>query len=44
MPRLTMVEAIVQGLCEEFERDPDVFFMGQGMGQLGGPLQSFTGI
>ena len=44
MPRLTMVEAIVQGLCEEFDRDPDVFFMGQDIGQLGGPLQSFKGI
>lgn len=44
MPRLTMVEAIVQGLSEEFDRDPDVFFMGQDIGPLGGPLQSFKGI
>ncbi len=44
MPRLTMVEAIVQGLSEEFDRDPNVFFMGQDIGPLGGPLQSFKGI
>lgn len=44
MPRLTMVEAIVQGLCEEFDRDQNVFFMGQDIGPLGGPLQSFKGV
>ena len=44
MPRLTLVEAIVQGLREEFERDDRVFFFGQDIGPMGGPLQSFKGL
>jgi len=44
MTRLTMVEAIVQGLREEFERDERVFLFGQDIGKFGGPLQSFKGL
>jgi len=39
-----MVEAIVQGLREEFERDERVFLFGQDIGKFGGPLQSFKGL
>ncbi|MEO8652547.1 MAG: alpha-ketoacid dehydrogenase subunit beta [Ramlibacter sp.] len=39
-----MVEAIVQGLREELERDPSIFMMGQDIGPMGGPLQSFKGL
>lgn len=44
MPRLTLVEAIVQGLREELERDESVFMIGQDIGPMGGPLQSFKGL
>lgn len=44
MPRLTLVEAIVQGLREEFERDERIFLLGQDIGPMGGPLQSFKGL
>jgi pyruvate/2-oxoglutarate/acetoin dehydrogenase E1 component len=44
MARMTLVEAIVQGLREELERDPSIFMMGQDIGPLGGPLQSFRGL
>ncbi|MBC7604177.1 MAG: alpha-ketoacid dehydrogenase subunit beta, partial [Ramlibacter sp.] len=44
MARLTLVEAIVQGLREELERDPSIFMMGQDIGPMGGPLQSFKGL
>lgn len=44
MTRMTMVEAIVQGLREELERDPSIFMMGQDIGPMGGPLQSFKGL
>jgi len=41
---MTMVEAIVLGLREELERDPSIFMMGQDIGPMGGPLQSFKGL
>jgi pyruvate/2-oxoglutarate/acetoin dehydrogenase E1 component len=44
MARMTMVEAIVQGLREELERDASIFMMGQDIGPMGGPLQSFRGL
>lgn len=44
MARLTMNEAIVSGLRAEFVNDPDVFCMGQDIGMMGGPLQSFHGL
>ncbi len=44
MARLTLVEAIVQGLREELERDESVFMFGQDIGPMGGPLQSFKGL
>ena len=44
MARMTLVEAIVQGLREELERDPSIFMMGQDIGPMGGPLQSFRGL
>ncbi len=44
MARMTLVEAIVAGLREELERDPSIFMMGQDIGPMGGPLQSFRGL
>ncbi len=44
MTRLTMNEAIVSGIRDEFVRDPNVFCMGQDIGMMGGPLQSFHGL
>jgi len=44
MAQLTMVEAVVQGLREEMERDDRIFLMGQDIGPLGGPLQSCKGL
>ena len=44
MKRWTMSEAIVEALRVEFLRDERVFFFGQDIGVLGGPLQSFKGL
>lgn len=44
MARMTMNEAIVAGLRDEFISNPRVFCMGQDIGPMGGPLQSFNGL
>lgn len=44
MARLTMNEAIVAGVRAEFIENPKVFCMGQDIGPMGGPLQSFHGL
>ena len=44
MSRLTMNEAIVAGLRDEFVANPKVFCLGQDIGMMGGPLQSFHGL
>lgn len=44
MARLTMNEAIVSGLRAEFIVNPKVFCLGQDIGPMGGPLQSFHGL
>lgn len=44
MSRLTLSEAIVAGLRAEFMADESVFCLGQDIGPMGGPLQSFRGM
>lgn len=44
MARLSLGDAIVAGLREEFMADPRVFCLGQDIGRMGGPLQSFRGM
>jgi pyruvate dehydrogenase E1 component beta subunit len=44
MKRLTMQEAIVEGIAEEMRRDRDVFIMGLDIGRFGGPLHSCKGL
>ena len=44
MARLTMNEAIVSGLRAEFIANPKVFCLGQEIGMMGGPMQSFQGL
>lgn len=44
MKRLTMQEAIVDGIAEEMRRDRDVFIMGLDIGRFGGPLNSCRGL
>lgn len=44
MARMTMIEAIVAGLRDEFMANPNVFCLGQDIGPMGGPLQSFNGL
>ena len=36
MPRLTLREAISEALREEMQRDPNVFIMGEEVGEWGG--------
>ncbi|CAA9301146.1 MAG: Pyruvate dehydrogenase E1 component beta subunit [uncultured Chloroflexi bacterium] len=42
--RLTYVEALVEGIRDEMRRDPDVFFMGQDVGPMGGAMQGARGL
>ncbi|MBK8739124.1 MAG: alpha-ketoacid dehydrogenase subunit beta [Betaproteobacteria bacterium] len=42
--RLTLGQAIVEGIREEMLRDPNVFLFGQDIGAFGGPLQSTAGL
>ena len=44
MARLTMQQAIVEGIAEEMRRDPGVFIMGLDIGRFGGPLNSCKGL
>lgn len=44
MKRLTMQEAIVDGIAEEMRRDRNVFIMGLDIGRFGGPLHSCKGL
>lgn len=44
MARLSLNDAIVAGLREELAADPSVFCLGQDIGRMGGPLQSFHGL
>jgi len=44
MARLTMQQAIVEGIAEEMRRDPGVFIMGLDIGKFGGPLNSCKGL
>jgi pyruvate dehydrogenase E1 component beta subunit len=42
--RLTFVEALVEGIRDEMRRDPDVFFMGQDVGPMGGAMGGARGL
>jgi pyruvate/2-oxoglutarate/acetoin dehydrogenase E1 component len=42
--RLTFVEALVEGIRDEMRRDPDVFFIGQDVGPMGGAMQGAKGL
>jgi pyruvate dehydrogenase E1 component beta subunit len=42
--RLTFAEALLEGLAEEFRRDPRVFMYGQDVGAFGGIMQSCQGL
>ncbi|MFI5341346.1 MAG: alpha-ketoacid dehydrogenase subunit beta [Candidatus Methylomirabilales bacterium] len=42
--RLTFVEAVVEGIREEMQRDPNVFLLGQDIGPMGGSLRSTLGL
>lgn len=44
MPRLTFVEALVEGMRDEMRRDPDVFLFGQDVGPMGGAMQGSKGL
>jgi 2-oxoisovalerate dehydrogenase E1 component beta subunit len=44
MAEITYLEAIRQGLCEEMERDPRVFLLGEDIGALGGPFRVTEGM
>ncbi|MCC6209957.1 MAG: alpha-ketoacid dehydrogenase subunit beta [Burkholderiales bacterium] len=44
MARLTMQQAVVEGIAEEMRRDPGVFIMGLDIGRFGGPLNSCKGL
>lgn len=44
MGSLTYLEAIRQGLWEEMERDPNVFLMGEDIGQYGGAFKVTAGM
>src|SRR5881409_580281 len=43
MPQLTYLEAIRQGICEEMERDPSVFCLGEDIGIYGGAFKVTDG-
>ncbi len=42
--RLTMAKAMVEGIAEEMERDPSVFYLGEDVGAYGGIFGSTTGL
>jgi acetoin:2,6-dichlorophenolindophenol oxidoreductase subunit beta len=42
--RLTFVEALVEGMRDEMRRDPDVFFIGQDVGMMGGAMGGARGL
>jgi pyruvate/2-oxoglutarate/acetoin dehydrogenase E1 component len=42
--RITYMEAVVEAIAEEMRRDRRVFFIGQDVGPLGGPLQGARGL
>src|SRR5688572_4672850 len=44
MTRLTFVDALVDGICDEMRRDPDVFMFGQDVGPMGGAMQGAKGL
>lgn len=44
MARLTMQQAVVDGIAEEMRRDAGVFIMGLDIGRFGGPLNSCKGL
>jgi len=44
MPELTLIEAIRQGMDEELARDPDVFILGEDIGQRGGVFRATLGL
>ena len=44
MARLTMQQAVVEGIAEEMRRDSGVFIMGLDIGRFGGPLNSCKGL
>ena len=44
MHTLTVAEAICEGLCEEMERDPRVFLMGEDVGAIGGIFATSRGL
>lgn len=44
MRQLTFREALNEALHEEMARDPDVFVMGEDVGQYGGPFQIARGL
>lgn len=42
--RLTVAKAMVEGIAEEMERDPSVFYIGEDVGAYGGIFSSTTGL
>jgi 2-oxoisovalerate dehydrogenase E1 component beta subunit len=44
MPEITLVEAVRQAMDEEMERNPDVFIVGEDVGQRGGVFRATAGL
>ncbi len=44
MPEMTLVDAVRQALDEELARDPDVFIVGEDVGQRGGVFRATAGL
>ena len=42
--RLTTAKAMVEGIAQEMERDPSVFYLGEDVGAYGGIFSSTTGL
>lgn len=42
--RLTMTEAVIDGIAHEMRRDPRVLYIGQDVGAMGGSLQGTAGL
>lgn len=42
--RLTTAKAMVEGIAQEMERDPSVFYLGEDVGKYGGIFSSTTGL
>ena len=42
--RLTAAKAMVEGIAQEMERDPSVFYLGEDVGAYGGIFSSTTGL